>query len=241
MNMSNSQMFGSGSKKDQKRDETSHNELVAESDKAERLYRAAMISPSWTPGGAVDEIPSTTEEEREAPVSLVRKIEVSIREAPRRGGEEFKEKIITSTLSNKKSSSPQEAHQKMRMDTQEGTELPNSPELSKNHHLSISKIPSLHSLRTLRLSGQFIDPQTPETDNNSTLGRHFSADDEEWARRGRTRSKRGLAWIDNGPSKVEGRVKLDQLFSEGDSNVTPSIAKVPEEEEEEVSNQNLFS
>lgn len=223
--MTTSQMMGvvGTSKRDQKRQGTTHQDLVAESDKAERLYRAAITSSA---GGLIDD--SNSVDEREAPMSLVRQMNVSIREAVRRVEQQKKESSFISNLSRKPSSSPQDAHHSMGLDVSEGS---NMGEDITSNHLPISKLPSMHSLRTLRLSSQSnLDLSLTESEADSALGRQFDGDDEEWNRRGRTRSKRGLTWIDSGPSKAEGRAILDQIFSDG-VDASGSTAKVNDEEE----------
>lgn len=227
---SGSQTFGgSTSKKDQKRDDALYQELVNESDKAERLYRAALAS-SGSVGGP-DNL-AFSPQEREAPLSLVRQIKVTIREAalPTTKQEMIVDKNPLIPQANSLASSQHlEAHAKMGMD------IDNQMMTNSRHNLSISKIPSLHSLRTLRLSSTQ-SPDSPSVNSDSPLERTPSMEEDEWIRRGRTRSKRGLAWIDCGPSEKvqQGKPRLQEVFNEQKES-DQRAAEAQQAEEEEVS------
>lgn len=191
-------------------------ERLVESDKAERLYKAAISSP-------VTENDELMPEEKEAAVSLVRHMQVSIREAAKVGGDIVRVGSGATATQRKPSASPQEAHGKMGQDTTPGTGTEEARKSPPLHH-ALNRLPSLHSLRTLRLSTPSfnrgaISPSMSDSEKGSTLGRHFGADDEDWSQRGRTRSARGLAWVDSGLTSdnrpPQGKVKLDEIFNSG--------------------------
>lgn len=227
-------MFGGSTwKKDQRRDATLHQELVNESDKAERLYRAALAS-SASVGGS-DEL-AFSPQEREAPLSLVRQMKVTIREAAAATATTNSSNQDTSIddvnlippLNHPASSQHLEAHAKMGMDVDD------QKTTTSRHHLSINKIPSSHSLRTLRLSNTQ-SPDSPSIDSNSPLERTPNLE-EDWSRRGRTRGKRGLAWIDCGPSEnlQQAKPRLQEVFSEH-KEANQGAAEAEKAAEEEVS------
>jgi hypothetical protein len=194
MNMNATQMAG-GLKRDQRKGVTLHQDLVAESDKAERLYRAAMASPHSSGMGDSDASPIDSE----APLSLVRQMKVSVREAARL--DRLGENSRNSESHRKASYSPQEAHSRMGLQIEEDMES----DEAQSGGLAVHKYPSFHSLRTLRLSAQdrHDSPSSDAERDESMLERLVSPEEEEWARRGRTRSTRGLAWIDSGDNQAK--------------------------------------
>lgn len=204
LNANLSQGMGGASKRgDQKRSGSSQQDVIVQSDKAERLYKAAISSPTSSAN-------QLSPPDKEAPVSLVRQMQVSIREAAKHGGGGSGEQGDTKTSERRKgpSASPQEAHGSMGFDA-----------ASEEQQRTLGKLPSLHSLRTLRLSAQSLgSPSLSELEKDSSLEGRFGGEDEEWSQRGRTRSKRGLAWIDSGPSKdarqLQGKARLEGLFNE---------------------------
>ena len=176
-------------------------DVLVESDKAERLYKAAISSPTSSAN-------QLSPPDKEAPVSLVRQMQVSIREAAKHGGGGEQRDTKASDRRKGPSASPQEAHSSMGFDA-----------ASEEQQRTLGKLPSLHSLRTLRLSAQSLgSPSLSELEKDASLEGRFGGEDEEWSRRGRTRSKRGLAWIDSGPSKdarqLQGKARLEGLFNE---------------------------
>ncbi|UZJ51217.1 hypothetical protein CBS101457_000537 [Exobasidium rhododendri] len=212
MGMTASQAMGGSRKfkKDQKGEAISHQELIADSDEAERLYRAAINTASTSMVEAADGVSSA--DKRGAPISLVRRMNLSIREASLQGEEVTPiEKKATSDSAGWPSPSPEEAHQSMGLDV--SNESLTTSGSSKSHHLPISKLPSNHSLRTLRFGGQSDQSPSSETKREYPLGKTSGAEDEEW-NRGRTRSKRGLVWSESGPSTSESRPALNKMFSE---------------------------
>jgi hypothetical protein len=210
----------SGSKKDVRGDSSRHQDLVAESDKAERLYRAALSTESEDAENL-----ALSPEEREAPLSLVRQMKVTIRE-----GSKAPPSTTTPTQRQRKSSSsPIEAHESIGLDV--------SDERGRNgYHHAISKFPSLHSLRTLRLG--------PSSHGTPSIGSEKvspTLEDEDWSQRGRTRSKRGLAWMDVGPTEEvqqQSKTKLQEIFQEEQKEELPNAERVmsAKADEEEVPN-----
>lgn len=206
-----------GSKKDSRGASTRDQDLVTESDKAERLYRAALSTASED----ADNL-ALSPEDREAPLSLVRQMKVTIREAARAPPSNTPSQRV-----KKSSSSPIEAHERMGLDVSEERER-------EGLHHAISKFPSLHSLRTLRLG--------PSSHGTPSIGSEKvspTLDDEDWSHRGRTRSKRGLAWMDVGQTEEvqqQSKTKLQHLFKEEGKEDLPNEERVVSVTEEEVPN-----
>lgn len=211
MNASSSQL-GRGQRREHAKDNKRHQSLIAESDKAERLYRAALVSPAHSEGRpfAIDGVDDDDERgdkssskqlehratEGESPLGLVRQMRVSIREAPER--RKSNPHQGSPKLVRKLSSSPHDPSTSKDDAREEAT-------LSTARH-SMEHHPSLHSLRTLRLS--------VASNNSPSLSSEIeNTDEEDWNQRGRTRSKRGLAWMDVGQSRdVTQKPKLDEIF-----------------------------
>lgn len=169
-------------------------ELAAASDKAERLYRAALVSEAKqkdSEAKAADgQSPPNDQEEileaKRSPISLVRQIRLSVHDVG--------------------AYTPQES------DTGAEASQP-AAQLSAPH--ALSKLPSRHSLRTLRLSREVLSDEDM-LDAPFSLGSSPAAqDDEEWDRRGRTRSRRGLVWLDvSQQDDGSQKTKLEDVFHE---------------------------
>jgi hypothetical protein len=210
-------------KRDAKADASLHHqELVAESDKAERLYKAAMISEDA-------ENLALSPEEREAPLSIVRQMKVTVREAAAKGDSS----ASTATIPERNpSSSPVEAHARMGLAVSEDRQIDHS----------MNKFPSLHSLRTLRLGPRrSFGSSSNSTESEKLSPRDVNAsgadDDGEWAR-GRTRSKRGLVWIDSGQTdqvEQQSKPKVHEIFQD-QKDQSPEIEAKAKIAEDEVSN-----
>lgn len=202
-------------------------ELVAASDKAERLYKAALASEARAILHA-DEARDPPYDEGEvarrapAPISLVRPIRLSVHdaEAVTRRAKDARTLLERDAQEAPSTTATAEVSDKDPNESPALSRTTSSPYDSVKPLLT--KLPSLHSLRTLRLMRAQFLLQDDDDDNgldgallyadsrrsSIAAGQALSPasyspavvsggeDDETWERRGRTRSRRGLVWLD---------------------------------------------
>lgn len=174
-------------KRDAKKD-SQRASLIAASDNAERLYKAALASPKQGTG------PSSS------PVGLVRHLHLSVHEPAR---------TPSATAEGQEDDILGDVNQEPINDELVNTLPSGSSTKQKN---KAKKLPSQHSLRTIRLAAaaEEASPSMSSDTANGTQSSTESAvankmptngddndDDDDWGRRGRTRSKRGLVWIES--------------------------------------------
>lgn len=194
--------------------------LIAASDSAERLYRAALSSPQ---GQSSKQAPSS-------PVGLVRHLHLSVNESARAAA------AATAAAAAAEEEDGDDLGDVMGIEQGEASSASASPTKQKDR---AKKLPSQHSLRTMRLAHESPSEHGVSMTGSSAaspiLAKSISTagedeDDEDWGRRGRTRSKRGLVWIESNntasastpAAAANQRGKLSEIFP----------AQVPKEEDE---------
>lgn len=236
-------------RRDQSRDRTGgeasytaqqRNELISASDKAERLYKAAMktrAEPSAVAGLA-------SEDEGQAPVGLVRQVRLSVQDVSAVGGHKpddaelngTQKQVLPGTAATPKESP---SRPKFTLQTSAGSA---STDEGARRSFEVHKLPSVHSLRTLRLGVASPQPPTGD-DDEALLGRSAqstateddaskqpseSTDDERWEHRGRTRSRRGLVWMDTSRAEEGGagptKMKLDEIWRDNEHGAEDEVS-----------------
>lgn len=208
-------------------------ELIAASDKAERVYKAALksiLDKAINENVSINiEASEQSEVDERASIGLVRQIRLSVRDSIRNASLNEKDKNDDQTRQSS-STDTQQRFDRPKFSLQNSSDsLSNDEEFTQSQNQIITKMASVHSLRTLRLepaSQLSITPmddtdglfsrsaQSTATTNDTDKQLSQSTDDEAWERRGRTRSRRGLVWMDTTKAGNEAMTKKKTRLEE---------------------------
>lgn len=243
-NMGASQKL-SHTKRDAPTDEASYTalqrkELIAASDKAERLYKAALRADLDRP--ASEDIASgagiggKAEMDERASIGLVRQIRLSVKDVINNDTPNEKDQI-DDVIQKGKSTETQQMINRPKFSLQTSSDSLSADEsFTQSQNQNIAKMASVHSLRTLRLEPASQLSATPLDDTDGIFSRSAhstattndtdkqlsqSTDDETWERRGRTRSRRGLVWMDTtkagNEALTKNKTKLEEMWNDEDA------------------------
>jgi len=235
-------------KRDAPTDEASYTaqqrkELIAASDKAERLYKAALKSNITRSGvedatSRIDAEPHAEMDERGASIGLVRQIRLSVRDVVNSKSSNEKDQLVDDEKKGiSDDTTQQQISNRPKFSIQTSSDsLSTDESFTQSQNQDISKMASVHSLRTLRLEPASQLSVTPLDDTDGVFSRSAhstattndtdkqlsqSTDDETWERRGRTRSRRGLVWMDTTKAGNEAitknKTKLEDIWKSEDT------------------------
>lgn len=209
------------SRRDQSRDRQADDEdlsaqrrrdLIAASDQAERLYTAAMKTEASRASTSKDGAEKEDSSIQSSPISLVRQVRLSVYDASHASTSSedhpaIRPELVTNDSAQTARLSASDLHGSVSVSPSQG---------SATQLHGIRHVPSIHSLRTLRLgnAGDVVEGIKKLDDRRL----HAGQDDEEedWQQRGRTRSRRGLVWMDATDqaeqSEVAQRGRLQNVF-----------------------------